>query len=141
MTPGSEPPTISGSDAVVNWFGYWPEFHDSEIIELRLGAESVLRLHAFEMTDQTDAAGYYKLRKHCILSFWFADEVEFSLASDSGAAGIVLGLEFQKTGDRLKMEIQSACGIDGWVMAKTWRVELEPAPDRDKNNQESSPAF
>jgi hypothetical protein len=132
MTPAAETPPVSGSDTVVSWFGYWPGFHDSEIIELRLGAESVLRLRAFEMTDQIDAAGCYKLRKHCIVSFWFADEVEFSVTSDSGSNGIVFGLDFQKTGDRLKMEIQSSCGVDGWITAKTWRVELEPGKAESK---------
>jgi hypothetical protein len=78
------------------------------------------------MTDQVDAAGYYKLQKHCTVAFWFSGEVEFSLASDSGAAGVILGLNFEKAGDRLKMDIRAACGIDGWITAKTWRIELEP---------------
>jgi hypothetical protein len=36
-------------------------------------------------------------------------------------------LHFEKAGDRLKKDIQSACGIDGWIIAKTWRVEFEPS--------------
>ena len=131
MTRVDEIPPIPRADTVVSWFGHWPRFHDATIIELRLGAEPVLRLRAFEMTDQTDAAGYFKLRNYSTVSFWFSDEVEFSLTSDSGAVGIVFSMDFQKAGDHLKMEIQSSYGVDGWIKAKTWRVELEPAPDRD----------
>jgi len=122
----NETPTIPGAESLVGWFGYWPRFHDAEVLDLKLGPSSVLRLRAFEMTAETDAAGHYKLQKHCTVSFWFSDEVEFSLASDSGAAGIILGLNFEKAGDRLKMDIRSACGTDGWITAKTWRIEFEP---------------
>lgn len=110
---------------MISWFGYWPGFHDAEIVDLSLGPTPVLRLRAFEMTDKTDAAGYYKLQKHCTVSFWFSDEVEFSLVSESGASGIVFSLNFHEDGNRLKMEIQSSCGVDGWILAKNWRVELE----------------
>ena len=76
---GPEAPRVPGVESVISWFGYWPGFHDSKIIDLRLGPDSVLRLRAFEMTDELDAAGFYKLQKHCTVSFWFADDVEFSL--------------------------------------------------------------
>jgi len=126
--PRATPP-IAGSDLVTNWFGYWPNFHDAQIIELRLGAEPVLRLRAFEATNHVDAAGYYKLQKHCTVSFRFEGEIEFSLSSDSGAAGIVGDLQFAQAETGLKMTIQSSCGIDGWLVARNWRVELEPAAE------------
>ena len=122
---GPEAPSIPGAESVISWFGYWPGFHDCEIIDLRLGSDSVLRLRAFEMTDKIDAAGYYKLHKHCTVSFWFSDEVAFSLVSESGTSGIVFSLDFLKDGNHPKMEIQSSCGVDGWILAKNWRVELE----------------
>lgn len=125
----NETPRIPGAESVVGWFGYWPRFHDAEVVELKLGPSSVLRLRAFEMTAETDAAGYYKLQKHCTVSFWFSDEVEFSLDSDSGASGVVFSLAFQQSGDRSKVEIHSSCGIGGWILAKNWRVELEPAAE------------
>ena len=124
-------PNIPGSDKVVGWFGHWPRFHDAEIVDLRLGDQPLLRLRAFEMTDQTDAAGHYKLQKHCTVTFWFSDEVDFSLTSDSGTGGIAFGITFTEDGHRLKMEIEASCGIDGWIAAKTWRVDLEPTDDRE----------
>ena len=59
-----------------------------------------------------------------------------SQESPTRAIGIVFGLEFEKTGDRLKMEIQSSCGVDGWITAKTWRVELEPDQAEAKERTE-----
>jgi hypothetical protein len=124
MTPQDPTPPIPGSEAVVQWFGGWPTFHDAQIVELRLDAEPVLRLRAFESTDRVDAAGHYELQKECVVSFWFSEGVEFALTSDSGATGIVFDLKFREAAGGLKMEIWSSCGVNGWISAKTWRVEL-----------------
>ena len=61
-------PEIPGADEVVAWFGGWPSFHDAEVLEflfVRKGT-SYLRLHAWVMTDQLDARGYYVLDKHAV---------------------------------------------------------------------------
>jgi hypothetical protein len=42
------PETLSGKDAVVQWFGDWPDFHDAEVVSLMLArsGESLLRVYS-----------------------------------------------------------------------------------------------
>lgn len=45
---------LSGGQDVIDWFGRIPRFHDAEILEFELksGVPSLLRLHAWNMTDR-----------------------------------------------------------------------------------------
>lgn len=44
--------SIAGAEQLFEWFGYWPDFHDAELVELQLSRTdaSWLKLHAFDMT-------------------------------------------------------------------------------------------
>jgi hypothetical protein len=44
---------IPGTLELVKWFGYWPSFHDAEVLDLELHRTggSTVRIHTFEMTD------------------------------------------------------------------------------------------
>ena len=42
--------SLPGGDAIVDWFGYVPSFHDAELLELKIAPEAVvIRLHVFRM--------------------------------------------------------------------------------------------
>jgi hypothetical protein len=43
---------IPGAVELHDWFGYWPDFHDAEIISLHLNRKgcSSLRVHAWDTT-------------------------------------------------------------------------------------------
>src|SRR5580658_104095 len=62
---------VAGARELFDWFGYWPDFHDAEIIRLRLeaGAPSSILIHTWEMTNEIDAKGFYELRKHVVVEF------------------------------------------------------------------------
>ncbi len=71
---------IDGSKLIFDWFGYWPSFHDAEIISINLQrvssddlqSSSLFALvHAFEMTSEVIETGHYKLIKHCVIEFEF----------------------------------------------------------------------
>jgi hypothetical protein len=49
MKQSEVPDELSGSDAVVQWFGRWPDFHDAEVVSLALirSGESLLRVFPF----------------------------------------------------------------------------------------------
>src|SRR4030095_16739057 len=70
-------PEIENSDLVVNHFGYWPKFHDSEVMEMQLyrnypGEPFMnLKLYAFEATPEMNDQGYHKLIKQCVIEFEF----------------------------------------------------------------------
>ena len=49
-----EVPDIPGADDVVKWFGYWPTFHNAQILSITLNrsGESQVVIHAFERTSE-----------------------------------------------------------------------------------------
>ena len=70
-------PFIDGSNTLTEIFGYWPSFHDAEVIDLQLWRGDVeperkcyvfpvltVTLHLWEMTQETDSHGYLVLRHH-----------------------------------------------------------------------------
>ena len=68
-----EAPDIPGVADVLAWFGYWPTFHDAQVLSITLNrtGESKVVIHAFEMTKEVDAQGHDVLRKHCLVTFSF----------------------------------------------------------------------
>ena len=66
-----ETPAIPGADQVVKWFGYWPTFHDAEILSITLNrsGESRIVIHAFERASEIDHRGRYVLVKHANVTF------------------------------------------------------------------------
>jgi hypothetical protein len=81
---------IEGSKKLTDIFGYWPSFHDAEVIELHFwrGAVEpdeeryvfpVLRviLHVWELTK--DAKGFLVLRNHTLATLRFHDVNEFRM--------------------------------------------------------------
>ncbi|SRR6266478_1917961 len=79
---------IVGREKLFAIFGYWPSFHDAEVIWLKLdrrkndqglGPTLETQVHAFEMTKEVDEKGFYVLRHHVLVHFRFQDVVDLSL--------------------------------------------------------------
>jgi len=53
-------PDIPGASDLFAWFGFWPSFHDGEVLSLHLdrAGSSQLRVHTWEGTHQVDSRGY-----------------------------------------------------------------------------------
>jgi|AGTN01.1.fsa_nt_gi hypothetical protein len=64
---------IPGAEQLMEWFGYWPDFHDAEVMELHLSRTdaSWLKMHAFDMTSEINPDGYFVLDKHVVVTFTF----------------------------------------------------------------------
>ena len=61
---------VAGSRELLNWFGYWPSFHDAEVISLTLNRRgaSCLLLYTWEMTEEINERGQYILTNTSSLS-------------------------------------------------------------------------
>ena len=70
-----EAPDIPGAPDVVAWFGYWPSFHDAEVLSITLDRSSPSRIvvDTRTRTNEVDAGGYYVLDKHAIVTFVLED--------------------------------------------------------------------
>jgi hypothetical protein len=83
---------IAGSDKLTNIFGYWPSFHDAEVIELNFWRGNVdpdvgsydfpvltVKLNLWEITDDLNGQGHFGRHKHTLTTIRFRDVDEFRM--------------------------------------------------------------
>ncbi|MFY9673728.1 MAG: Imm50 family immunity protein [Terriglobales bacterium] len=83
---------IVGSEKLITIFGYWPSFHDAEIVELNFWRGDVqpekgiydfpvltLKVHLWELTTKTDREGYLITRYHTFTILRFYDVDDFQM--------------------------------------------------------------
>ncbi|HJT75571.1 MAG TPA: Imm50 family immunity protein [Gemmataceae bacterium] len=79
---------IGGAEKLVAVFGYWPSFHDAEVLWSHLdrqphgegyGPTLEALVHVFEITSEVGPDGCYVLRHHVLVHFRFLDVVELRL--------------------------------------------------------------
>jgi hypothetical protein len=116
---------LIGSDAVTQWFGTWPSFHDAEVISVFLAraGQSVLRVYP-----------YYP-QKPATVDFIFEDVTNVELADFSGQ-NVIFGLEVTTATNQhgqmvYRLMLEPCYGISGRIDAKSLRVELHPGQSPD----------
>jgi hypothetical protein len=118
---------VTGAHELFDWFGYWPDFHDAEVICFRLeaGAPSSIVIHTWEMTNQVDAKGFYQLRKHVVVEFVIEGISTISL-QDPWDHSILLDLGVDKTEAGFRLSFSSAYGLSGTIEAQTLSLRIKP---------------
>lgn len=68
-------PDIPGGAALVDWYGFIPNFHDGLVLSVKLasGGRGEIRIHTWRITDRTDERGYFILDKHAVVTFGLED--------------------------------------------------------------------
>jgi hypothetical protein len=149
MTPA--PSYLQNNEAVMEAFGYWPSFHDAPVIgfwqDTTPPGTLELEVHGWEMTQEVDARGYFKLIKHHLVRFRFLGISEAEL--DQFTSGnILFGLRFSTAGEfkaegKFKVTMDSAMGSDlsGAFSARSGEVvEVAPCDNKGNRNPSSSAA-
>lgn len=118
-------PSLPGADAVVEWFGKWPSFHDGEIISLNLArkGESVLRLYPYY--PKTPAA----------VDFIFEEITDLEL-DDFSQQNVIMALYVEEVIDQtnqkaLRFSLVPCYGLAGYIDARRVRVQLVPGKSSD----------
>ena len=71
---------IENSQLILEWFGFWPSFHDAEVISIGLhrslqgkekGPFLTTAFYFSQMTSELDEKTFYKLIKHCVIELEF----------------------------------------------------------------------
>jgi len=115
------PPAILGVELLIERFGYWPSFHDAEVVWLNLNRRTGLRnqgptiemlVHVFEMTSEVTSDGYYRLTKHSLVHFRFEGVTNVS----------VNGFNHQNVLAELDITDQSGVGCE----TKSYLIKLSP---------------
>jgi hypothetical protein len=111
---------VAGAQDLYDWFGYWPAFHDAEIIRLHLNRTgfSSLALRTWQMTKELDGEGYYVLTKHVV--------VEFILSGVSGVAldgfnhqNVIRALTLERRKEGFRITLEPSYGLAGTIEADT----------------------
>ena len=123
---------VPGTLELIKWFGYWPSFHDGEVLDLKLDRTgcSTLRVHTWKMTDQVNSQGFYICTKHVIVSFVFAGVTDLHLNGFSGQ-NVISALHLCQTGEGYELTLEPCYGLEGTITANHVRVELEPGIPSD----------
>jgi len=119
---------IEGWNALEEWFGYTPNFHDAEIISVDLRrdpAASIIRVHAWRTNEDLDANGYYRTDRHAIVSFEISgiSEMHFEGWNHQNALS-AMWIDRIKAGYEIHMP--TSYGMDGRLVASAVKVSLEP---------------
>jgi hypothetical protein len=114
------PDGLSGTDAVVQWFGGWPDFHDAEVVSLTLArsTESLLRV-----------CPYYPA-KPAMVDFILEQVTDLELA-DFSVQNVISGLSVEARADQtdqkaVRITMGPCFGLSGWIDAKRVRLQVIP---------------
>lgn len=120
-------PDVPGAAELFGWFGFWPNFHDGEVLSLHLdrAGPSRIRVHTWERINELDSRRYYVLRKHAVVTFVLEDIRELELNGFS-CQNVVSSIALAKDPNGYKLELWPCYGICGTITAGSARIELEP---------------
>lgn len=121
---------VIGAQQLHDWFGYWPTFHDAEIISLHLNRKnpSVLKIHTWEMTNEVDETGHYVLAKDVVVDF----VIDVSSADDAlelygfSHQNVILGLAIHADDSAYKLDLAQCYGLGGIIKADNISIRLNP---------------
>ncbi|GGZ35241.1 Imm50 family immunity protein [Asticcacaulis endophyticus] len=114
--------------AVTNWFGHMHNFHDAEVVSIDIRRDpepSVIRIYAFRMNSDTDEHGYYRLDLHALVTFSITGIREFEI-QNWNQQNALMCLEISKAENGYRLEMEGAYGVDGYLIAESISVTLEP---------------
>lgn len=133
--------SFPGGQAVIDWFGFCPGFHDASLerIEVAFG-HAILTLRTFRTTSDVDAAGYFICDRHALVSLRMESVTGLKLEGDAGSIIselVIRRMHFEESpaawrtcagpqvGD-IEIAFESAVGLFGTIYAKHLTFELHP---------------
>ncbi len=121
---------VEHAERLTDIFGYWPLFHDAEVLEMYLWRGDVepdrekyvfpvltVKLHLWEMTEETNAKGELQLRHHTLATLRFhnlLDDLELSGFNHQNAIyGLTIEQRQRDNGPSpyLAVEFESGFGV------------------------------
>jgi hypothetical protein len=121
------PTFIRNYQAVIDHFGYWPSFHDANVMSYTgpaPGRDTVdLVVHTWEMTPEVDSKGYYVLRKHVLITFRFTGVHHASL-DDFDSGNILFGMAITRPESdvSIRVELDSVMDMSGAFSAESAEI-------------------
>jgi hypothetical protein len=126
---GHPAPVIPGAEAVSEWFGGWPCFHDGEVTSLALSrkGESILRVYPY-YPDNPATVEFVLSEIDNLELVGFSHQNVISDLTVTQITG-------EQGGSLLRLELQPCFGLAGCLDAKQIRVNLLPGKSTDGVSQ------
>lgn len=124
---------VNGVQELIGWFGHWPSFHDTEILEVHLSRDndSQIILEVSESGPETDEDGHFIIHHQAIVRFILSEITELFLSNFS-EQNVISDLVVEANGEYVSLEFKPCYGLSGRISAKCVRIELEPCPIEDQ---------
>jgi hypothetical protein len=124
--------SITGAQELYEWFGFWPSFHDAEVLKFHLGIgePSYLLVHTWQMTNKVNTQGFYELTKNVIVEFALEGISNVNLG-DLWEHSILLDLGAEKTEQGIRLNPSKAYGLCGTIEAQRLSLRLKPGKPFD----------
>lgn len=121
---------VGGAAELEAWFGYWPTFHDAEVLSLVLERKgsSRLRVHTWHLTNQPDESGCYVLSKHIVVSFILENVTDCDLGAFNHQ-NVLSSLRLEREPQGYKLSLDPCYGLNGSIMTERVLIELESWAD------------
>lgn len=121
---------LEGGQALCDWFGAAPTFHDATLskLELRQGTDSILVANIFKAGPDVDSNGYHVQRNHAAVTFTLSDLIYVELR-DFMEAGIMYRLDIERDAEGVTLSFDSSYGVCGRIKAKAVCLSFEPATE------------
>lgn len=111
---------IAGAELLTSIFGYWPSFHDAEVVRFCVertplfseGPTVEVDVHVFEMTTDVAPDGTYVLRHHTLATLRFSGAANVRM-SDFNNQNPLMGLWINDIRERQLEGLQFEVGFDG----------------------------
>jgi hypothetical protein len=118
---------VPGASELTKWFGYWPSFHDAEVldIELHRTGHSTVRIHTFETSSETNSQGFFICTKHVIVGFILEGLKDLHL-NDFNGQNVITGLDLKQIGEGYELTLEGCHGVDGTLTADRIHIDIEP---------------
>ena len=124
---------VAGAAQLHDWFGFWPSFHDAEIVSLVLNRTgvSLLQIHTWHLTNELDEKGYFKCVKDVVVEFKM-ENIQLLKLEDFNFQNVIFGLELEKRGDDFRLTLDPCFGLSGVLEMKSVSISLSAAPPSDR---------
>ena len=119
---------VEGFQALTDWFGGEPSFHDGYLLSLKIDfpSQATFGVHAWRMTDQVDDEGYFVHDKDFVATFRLEGLSRVDFETDYQGRGIVNFLELAEQGEALELTIHSVLGAGGIFRAGRIAIDFQP---------------
>jgi hypothetical protein len=115
---------IKGHQKLEEYFGYMPNFHDFEVVNVELdrsGPGITLVINGFDTTVGVED-GMYVQCKHCQITLSVTKVMDMKI-SGFNHQNVIEGLIVENVDDGVKVRIQSSFGLEGYVIGKSIEVQ------------------